>query len=184
MWPRAPLPLHQSWNVRVFSSYSQSCPKSCCCCCCCTKTGRADRATAWDGSVSPLVMTGFISGWDGERTHTPPIQEILSPLRHWANRRWDLKKPERSDPSTSSRFLHVTLSETTDNHYPAPSCLVMSPPHPAQITLSFLFNIPPFLSQATCICWELIPRFMAILSPGAAPQIWKPGRAQPPGNKA
>lgn len=49
------------------------------------------------------------------------------------------------------RFLHIILPETMQQitHYPALSCLIMPPPpRPAQITLSFMFNISRFRSEA------------------------------------
>lgn len=155
--------------------------------------GRSEPAWLPFSSSNDWIQQSLVA-WDS--THMPPIQEIILPLRHWANRSYELKSrgplqpdlyvelrkmapPSRPVYVFRARFRHIILSETMQQiiHYPALSCLIMSPPHPAQITLSFLFNISQLPSEAAvpaCICWKLIPAcdtaLIAILSPSAAPQ--------------
>lgn len=84
--------------------------------------------------------------WDSDKTHMATIQEMILLLSHWANYRYDVKfrgplqpdlyvelqkRAPLPDPSMlfRDRFLHIILSVTMQQitHYPALSCLIMSP---------------------------------------------------------
>lgn len=165
------------------------------------------------GSGSPGIMTGvrtvsgLLKAWDSDKTHMAQVQEsccfwvteqitdmmwnlkvLLNPTFMWSYRK---ERPVLTLPCVPSQIptCYSFWNNAADNPLSTTVLPDYVTPHPARITLSFLFNI--YVSPRRCCAGPHLPKtntalwygaYCHLISQRGAPNtfsIWK----QPPDNK-